>query len=74
MFHIEDLKSLIEQGHELGCHTFRPLRFSGDSDATFEDSILENREALNRLFPFSEFRDIFLPDQSAPPAYEGKDC
>ncbi len=61
MFHIEDLKPLIEQGHELGCHTFAHCDSWATATQTFEDSILENREALNRLFPFSEFKTFSYP-------------
>jgi peptidoglycan/xylan/chitin deacetylase (PgdA/CDA1 family) len=56
-----DLTTLIEQGHELGCHTFSH-RDSWDTDtAEFENAIIENRAALRRLLPDAEFKSFSYP-------------
>jgi glycosyltransferase involved in cell wall biosynthesis/peptidoglycan/xylan/chitin deacetylase (PgdA/CDA1 family) len=57
----DDLTILLEEGHELGCHTFAHCDSWATATKTFENSILENREALNRLFPFSEFKTFSYP-------------
>jgi glycosyltransferase involved in cell wall biosynthesis/peptidoglycan/xylan/chitin deacetylase (PgdA/CDA1 family) len=57
----DDLTTLVEEGHELGCHTFSHCDSWATATQTFENSILENREALNRLFPFSEFKTFSYP-------------
>ena len=61
MFLMDDLRMLVERGHELGCHTFDHCDSWATATKTFEDSIIENREALNRLFPFSEFKTFSYP-------------
>ena len=61
IFYPDDLKTLLEQGHELGCHTFAHCDSWATATKTFERSIIENREALNRLFPFSEFKTFSYP-------------
>jgi glycosyltransferase involved in cell wall biosynthesis/peptidoglycan/xylan/chitin deacetylase (PgdA/CDA1 family) len=61
IFHSEDLATLFEQGHELGCHTFSHCD-SWETDAgTFEDSIIENRAALTELFPGAQFESFAYP-------------
>src|SRR5580700_10808775 len=55
IFLSDDLTTLFQQGHELGCHTFSHCDSWETDTATFEDSILENRAALNRSFPGTEF-------------------
>jgi GT2 family glycosyltransferase/peptidoglycan/xylan/chitin deacetylase (PgdA/CDA1 family) len=57
----DDLTILLEEGHELGCHTFAHCDSWATATKTFENSILENREALNQLFPFSEFKTFSYP-------------
>jgi glycosyltransferase involved in cell wall biosynthesis len=56
-----DLNILIEQGHELGCHTFSHCDSWATATKTFENSVIENHAALNRLFPGSEFKTFSYP-------------
>ena len=56
-----DLTRLLEQGHELGCHTYSHCDSWATATKTFENSILQNRAALNRLFPYSEFKTFSYP-------------
>lgn len=46
MFEQENLDQLIEQGHELACHTFDHCDSWETSPAEFEASILRNRNAV----------------------------
>jgi len=61
MFLAEDLKALLEQGHELGCHTFAHCDAWETLTSVFEDSIIENRRALVELFPEASFRTCSYP-------------
>ena len=51
IFVADDLKTLFEQGHELGCHTFSHCDSWETETSVFEKSILENRKALNTTVP-----------------------
>lgn len=51
MFEPEDLNQLIEQGHELACHTFDHCDSWETSPAEFESSILRNQRAIAERLP-----------------------
>jgi len=57
----EDLKELQEQGHELGCHTFAHCDAWKTNPSVFEDSIIENARALNKLIPGASFKTFSYP-------------
>jgi peptidoglycan/xylan/chitin deacetylase (PgdA/CDA1 family) len=57
----DDLKTLVDQGHELGCHTFAHCHSWDTESAAFEDSIVANRRALNDLLPGASFRTFSYP-------------
>jgi peptidoglycan/xylan/chitin deacetylase (PgdA/CDA1 family) len=57
----DDLGALLEQGHELGCHTFSHCHSWETETAAFEDSIIQNRAALNKLVPGAEFKSLSYP-------------
>jgi peptidoglycan/xylan/chitin deacetylase (PgdA/CDA1 family) len=61
MFLYEDLKELIEQGHELGCHTFDHFDSWKTETTLFEASIIKNRRALSQLFPGLVFKVFSYP-------------
>jgi len=61
MFHEGDISLLLEQGHELGCHTFSHCHAGETASALFEHSILENARALQTLAPGSEFKTHSYP-------------
>ena len=61
MFLLEDLKMLIDQGHELGCHTFDHLHSWKTKPGAFEDSLIKNRMALGELFPGASFKTFAYP-------------
>ena len=57
----EDIKLLIDDGHELGCHTFGHMHAWKTELRVFADSILENRVALHKSFPGASFRMLSYP-------------
>jgi glycosyltransferase involved in cell wall biosynthesis len=57
----EDLKSLVEQGHELGCHTFSHCHAWDTPPDVFEDEIIRNRRALSELVPEASFETFSYP-------------
>ena len=68
MFTEEDLPQLLERGHELGCHTHAHCHAAETPVDPFEQSILDNRAALQRLLPgASAFRTLSYPIGSPRP-------
>ncbi len=61
IFFPDDLPTLVEQGHELGCHTFAHCDSWATATKTFENSIIQNHAALNGLFPHCEFKTFSYP-------------
>ena len=61
MFSSEDVKSLLEGGHELGCHTFDHCNSWETESAIFEGSIIRNRQALEEIHPGASFRTLAYP-------------
>jgi glycosyltransferase involved in cell wall biosynthesis/peptidoglycan/xylan/chitin deacetylase (PgdA/CDA1 family) len=61
IFFPDDLTILFEQGHELGCHTSSHCDSWETATEIFENSIVQNRAALNRLFPDAEFKTFSYP-------------
>jgi len=61
MFVLRDLTMLLEQGHELGCHTFSHCHSWETDRRAFEESILQNRTALSRLVAGAAFRTFSYP-------------
>jgi peptidoglycan/xylan/chitin deacetylase (PgdA/CDA1 family) len=61
MFREKDLHCLIEQGHELGCHTYGHCHAWNTPWAVFEESIRKNLNALQRLFPGASLPTLSYP-------------
>jgi peptidoglycan/xylan/chitin deacetylase (PgdA/CDA1 family) len=57
----KDLDTLLEQGHELGCHTFAHCNSAQTRSALFEESIIQNRRALNAILPGTSFKTFSYP-------------
>jgi peptidoglycan/xylan/chitin deacetylase (PgdA/CDA1 family) len=57
----DDLGTLVEQGHELGCHTFGHCHAWNTSPAKFEAAIRENGQALQKLIPGASFHSHSYP-------------
>ena len=61
MFLAEDIAAVLEQGHELGCHTFAHCHSWETKATVFERSVVDNALALDRLFPGVSFRTFSYP-------------
>lgn len=57
----DDIKELVAQGHELGCHTFDHCHSLETSSKVFEDSIRKNKLALDELAPGKSFKTFSYP-------------
>jgi peptidoglycan/xylan/chitin deacetylase (PgdA/CDA1 family) len=51
MFELEDLNHAINQGHEIGCHTYDHYHAGNTSPILFADSVARNEKAFSALFP-----------------------
>ncbi len=67
-----DLTTLLEQGHELGCHTFSHFHSWETDPGTFQNSITENRVALGRLLPGADFKSFSYPISEPRPLTKAK--
>jgi peptidoglycan/xylan/chitin deacetylase (PgdA/CDA1 family) len=61
MFLPEDLKGAVDQGHELGCHTFSHCHAWDTAPLLFENEVLANRRALNELIPKASLKSLSYP-------------
>ncbi|MES2693324.1 MAG: polysaccharide deacetylase family protein [Verrucomicrobiota bacterium] len=61
MFHVDELPSLLDLGHELGCHTFDHHPAWETDPVTFESSVLHNADALKEHLPHAHFRTLSYP-------------
>ena len=61
IFVAEDIKKLLAEGHELGCHTFGHCHSWKTTSKIFEDSIIKNRQALDELVSGAVFRSFSYP-------------
>ena len=67
MFDERDVHDLLDQGHEVGCHTFSHCDSWKVTGPDFEASLLDNRFALERLVPTTSFATIAYPFSSCGP-------
>jgi len=61
VFEPGDLQALLDQRHELGCHTFHHCHSWNTTTTAFEHSIDANEAALSRLIPGASFRTFSYP-------------
>lgn len=57
----DDLCRAVEEGHELGCHTFDHKDPWKTTTKVFEQSVLKNRQALARILPETAFTAFAYP-------------
>ena len=57
----EDLADLLEEGHELACHTYSHCDSWSTAADDFEESIARNRRALKESFPAETFSSFSYP-------------
>lgn len=67
LFQEPDLKAAIENGHELGCHTYAHYDSWDTAPGEFERSVIQNRDALKVLLPGQEFQSFSYPISSPRP-------
>ena len=60
-FSKEDLPRMIDEGHELGCHTFGHLDCRESDGATVAAEISRNAAALEQVLPSYSFRTFAYP-------------
>lgn len=61
MFLRQDIDALLEQGHELGCHTFGHSHAWDTKPDAFEESLIRNSVALKALAPGVSFKTMSYP-------------
>jgi peptidoglycan/xylan/chitin deacetylase (PgdA/CDA1 family) len=61
IFILDDLKPLLEQGHELGCHTFSHCNSWLTETKEFEESVIQNQRALSEIIPGAVFQSFSYP-------------
>ena len=61
LFVLNDLLSLLAQGHELGSHTYSHCHSWETDTSAFERSVVENGDALRKLIPGEEFKSFSYP-------------
>ena len=61
MFLADDVKMLLDQGHELGCHTFAHCDAWKTESNFFEDSVRKNESALQELVAGARFKTLSYP-------------
>jgi hypothetical protein len=58
---VDDLRALLAEGHELGCHTYSHCNAWDTASEAFEDSVLKNRAELAKLIPGAAFKSFSYP-------------
>jgi peptidoglycan/xylan/chitin deacetylase (PgdA/CDA1 family) len=61
IFSNDDLRMVLARGHELGCHTFDHCHSWETSPAAFEQSIIQNQNALQKVLPGVSFKTFSYP-------------
>jgi len=72
MFSREDLAVLLEQGHELGCHTFGHCHAWETKPDAFEKSLVLNERVLSELVPGASFKTMSYPISPPRPGTKQK--
>ncbi len=68
----DELARALEDGNELGCHTFDHWDTWETSTEKFLDSVLRNRKSLQRILPRSDFRTFAYPISQPKPSVKSR--
>lgn len=68
----DDLQRAVDEGHELGCHTFDHLGSWQTTTENFMLSVARNREALDRVLPGARFRTFAYPMSESRPGVKSR--
>lgn len=60
-FSLDDVKRVLDEGHELGCHTFTHCHSWETEPKVFEESVIENRKSLEKFIPGAAFKSLSYP-------------
>lgn len=58
---VDIVKSVVKDGHELGCHTYSHSNAWETSPDNFESSLIKNDRALQEIFPGNKFNTFSYP-------------
>jgi peptidoglycan/xylan/chitin deacetylase (PgdA/CDA1 family) len=61
----DDLLAAVDNGHELGCHTFNHLDAWYTSTDKYMTSVMENQQALEKILPGQHFSTFAYPKSGA---------
>ena len=64
---LDDLKKALDEGHELGCHTYSHCDSWNTDPKEYERSILQNQRILTELIPGAKFESFSFPLSSPRP-------
>ncbi len=69
---LEDLRGAVKEGNELGCHTFDHLGSWRTPPAQFMESVVKNKQALEKILPGTEFRTFAYPISEPKPSIKSQ--
>lgn len=58
---LDDIRNLVADGHELGCHTFSHCDASTTHPSVYQNDVLENAKAIRTVLPSYHFRSFAYP-------------
>jgi len=64
----DDVIEAVEDGHELGCHTFSHCHSWNTNSAAYEQSILQNQATLSAIIPGARFLSFAYPISAPRPS------
>jgi peptidoglycan/xylan/chitin deacetylase (PgdA/CDA1 family) len=68
----DHLLQAVEEGNEIGCHTFDHLDTWQTTTEEFIGSVVKNRQALGRVLPGTEFKTFAYPINEPRPAVKSR--
>ena len=65
---LNNIETLVNSGHNLGCHTFNHRGAFEQSTLNFENSLIENQNYLRKIYPEFKFSVFSYPKGQVKPA------